>query len=343
MLKKSIIIIAIATTFVTLQLTSCQKDKELTTNTNVSNEDLARANELLKFRNNMENNLKTDEMLTLSDAVSLMEGTVNMTYGRPEYEDDEIINASFSVDFNSKTNTVSLTEIKKAYNQIVDSLREFKNNIKMTESALLSADLELVEDKGNYNIKVYSDFVAWNENKSTNLTNDYGPNDWWHAVGGEGRCGDYEGQNVGQDAATVLTASIAAKLKSVYRPHIHPGYYWDNQYTKTLKYTDYPAPAGSLWDYRIFYKFHNYNSIWQNSPCLSPDDMDFFYINGYDICKNLLDNQYSNKTYKSFNYQGRMCYDHYHSTWTSYEHVGYLSVGILRKLPTPDETLRRAL
>ncbi|RLD61720.1 MAG: hypothetical protein DRJ01_07415 [Bacteroidetes bacterium] len=325
-----------------MHFTSCQKDKELTTNANVSNEDLARANELLKFRNNMESNLKTDEILTLDDAVSLMEGTVNMTYGRPEYEDDEIINISFSVDFNSNANSVSLAEVTKVYKQIVDSLREFKNSINMTEKALLSADLELVEEKGNYNIKVYSDFVAWNENKSTNITNDYSSNDWWHAIGGEGRCGDYEGQSVGQDASTVLTASIAAKLKSVYRPHTYLGYYWDNQYKKTLIYSYYPAPAGSLWQYRIFRKYNNYNSIWQKSPCLSPDDMDFFYINGYNICKSLLDNQYSNKTYKSFIYKCEMDYPSNYS-WTSYEHIGELRVGILRKLPTPDETLRRAL
>ena len=343
MFKKTFIIFAILAGAVTLYLTSCQKDKELTTNANVSKQDLARANELLKFRNNMESNLKTEEILTLNDAVSLMEGTLNMTYGRPEYEDDDVIHTSFIIKINENVNSVTLSKVTKVYNQIVDSLREFKNNIKITEKALLSADLELIEVKGNYNIKVYSGFVAWNENKSTNLSNDYSSNDWWHAIDGEGRCGDYEGQSVGQDAATVLTASIAAKLKSVYRPHIYPGYYWDNVYTKPLYYYNYPAPVGSLWPYRIFYQYNNYNSIWQESPCLSPDDMDFFYNNGYNICKSLLDNQYSNKTYKSFFFDGIMLYDQYHSTWTSYQHIDKLSAGILRKLPTPDETLRRAL
>ena len=99
----------------------------------------------------------------------------------------------------------------------------------------------------------------------------FGLTDYWFSVLDSGKCDQYHGQNIGQDAGDQLVYKIMHPLvQGVSGIRLYPM----PQFTiPDITGLDYPDPNAPR-DYRIYYKFDDYP--WPGQECLDPNELNYY-------------------------------------------------------------------
>ncbi len=269
-------------------LNSCKKDTpEKVATQNISDEDLVIANSIVSFHESVIGNKKSTQTYTIDEAVLLMEGSVNYFYGYGIDEDAEFVVDSTFIPICIENGEVTSDEAAVVFNNVLNSFGDQLDNIGREIGNLALADLELVEDNGDYYLLVQGAFCYTNTQKSATYINDIDPDDWWYAFLDKGKCGNYSGF-VGKDASDLMVDEV----NNAVATEKHSFQYWWDVKDEKFHYADYPENSNNNYDYKIVYYHYtqdDYNGTWPTgSPCLSPTNIQYYTNELIDIVTDFL-------------------------------------------------------
>jgi len=253
--------------FVAVVLFSCKKQEVEVGLT----EDQKVEQRILDFKKNVENpsNLKSDETISVDDAVWLVEAALNYSYCitvEPEaYENCEIIIDSVEFDFLVNENLISLNNTVNIYNDFENYFIQYSNNLDFTFKKYNIADIDVKENK------IVCKFILFVKN----LTKaQIGPqsalnNDWKTGAGGcdGGTC---DGTIEEGSVQTVLNACLNDKSNIV-----KPDYYL----------TDIKSGLSSSYHSDPFNVHHMLldTIVSEYSPCITSEEMYKLFNNARTI------------------------------------------------------------
>ncbi|NCA76053.1 MAG: hypothetical protein EOM90_06925 [Alphaproteobacteria bacterium] len=192
--------------------------------------------------------------------------TVNETYARADnFRDVVHVDSSVISITLSENNTISVSDMATAYQQMVDSISQHYYLI-TGDKGLIFVDLEVVSTQnGQVTIKI-TDLVT-----ATSYTPSYqfGTTDYWFWGWAGGKC-DGSGQNVGQDAADKLAQhanwSVPVLAQCFYTDISETGWLYPNSSIST---NSNPYGYGA-------YLVYQHSGNGSGNDCLSPDVMNYY-------------------------------------------------------------------
>ncbi len=235
---------------------------------------------LTEFKTRMRSELKSEEFLSLEDARWHLSAMLNFSYAdaNPHYKHFRV--DSFYTVFPLSNMMVSMADINAAFSTFTVDLVNTYQAIQHDDKTLIIVATQVAGQNGSEaQIRMVSTFAYNPETTSFQ----FGETDWWywgangHDGFGAGKCGPYIGQQVGKDAAVVLTQklnmSIAIPIGRIYYTgeeivEVHP-----NQYQ--VPYQNHPYNRFSL----LFWQLPYPNQPDPEWSCLCPDEMNYYLSN----------------------------------------------------------------
>jgi hypothetical protein len=249
---KKIISISAFLLITCILFTACTKDEAITEETILDPTE----QKILDFKAKLESPEKSNETMTVEEAVWNIEAALNYSYND--------LNANAFISYNliripiqlSDNGEIEFDEITSTYFELESLLTGF-----IGENSLSLADIEFIENK-NKSDEGELKMTTIVKGSIPNLQ-DFGSTDYWKAIWEEGKCGEYTGQEVGKDAATQLmykanltrSAPIDGYITDIETIYDFCGLYpWDEDY--------------------LFHAYGSGNTI-QNS-CIEPNEMNYW-------------------------------------------------------------------
>lgn len=193
----------------------CQKDDTTPSATEVSSQMSLEESKLkslvTNFSNKINSEFKSSEIMSIDSAEWYIEAALNYTYSNSVSYESYITDSVKYVINDNENSSAIISDIADAYNHILTGLSTKFYSMTEENKAFDFINVESrvangggIEFVGYYQIGINP---ANSLNKSGILVGqtEFGPTDYWKPYRGEGKCGPYEGQCIGRDAATELT------------------------------------------------------------------------------------------------------------------------------------------
>jgi hypothetical protein len=265
-------IIRIILTLLIVITLSCEKERQTGPYFQGQDEAMGRTEMdqyLLDFLDRMDNQLKSGEMLNLEDARWHLSATLNFSYAdaKSGYEIFPTDTLAFILPL--VNGQVGMSDFSTAFYQVTSFLSERYLTIEADDKTLILVSVSITdqaEDEAELTAVAmmgYSSGLSWGY--------PFSEGHWWYWGYGLGRCGPYEGENIGSDGAKRLT--FAANLTV---PVPGPGrVYWTDEVTVWVLPHEHPDP-NSPCGYKLLFS----EIPWQQQPyCISPSEMDYYHEN----------------------------------------------------------------
>ena len=216
---------------------------------------------------------KSGETIEVDSAVWYMTASLNYTYARAGSDFANIISDSTKITVPTNGEELLLDDLPAVYQQFLDSLRAKYHAIQSVNKNLIMVNMIAEETTENgTEVTLYS---ATGEGTPTYTYGLFGAEDYWYWWYELGKCGNFIGQNVVEDATTQLQYRI--NNPNITYP---PGTYFIPDPTNTgwigpEEYEDPNSPNGY---YRLFYDETIYPPT--EEPCIPPDDMNYYLYDG---------------------------------------------------------------
>ncbi len=296
-----------------------------------SNADILIENKIRAFKSKMEfqrenPGYKSGESMGVDSAVWYFKAALNYTYARAGVDFNYLSSDSATINVSTSNGEIAENELPGIYQQILDSVRAIYNTAEGNGKNLLMVNVVSSDASANS-----TDLTIYAATGSTTPTYIYGyfdETDYWKWGLELGKCGEFEGEDVGQDATTVLQYHI--NHPSVSYP---PGTYFipDENPTRWKYYNDYPD-ANSPGGYRLFYAYDE--PLWTYPICIPPEDMEYYLYDGVVYIMN--DLKPAGK-YLTF---GEVTWDYESGDeWVKYTHKARFTFGDKYISVEPGETL----
>ncbi|NCB45249.1 MAG: hypothetical protein EOM59_21880, partial [Clostridia bacterium] len=277
-IKLSILSLAVFVLAATIYSCSKQEQtKPITTEISQSDADILMENKIRAFKGKMEflrenPSYKNGESMSVDSAVWYFKAALNYTYARAGVDFNYLNSDSAAINVSTPNDEIAENDLPDIYQQILDSVRAIYNTAEGNGKTLLMVNVVPSDASASS-----TDLTIYAATGSTTPTYIYGyfdETDYWNWGLELGKCGEYAGQYVGQDATTVLQYHI--NHPSVVYP---PGTYFipDENPTRWKHYNDYPdvnSPGG----YRLFYAYDE--QPWTYPICIPPEDMEYYLYDG---------------------------------------------------------------
>ncbi|MBI4646070.1 MAG: hypothetical protein HY738_05590 [Bacteroidia bacterium] len=275
--------------FISAFLNSCTKEdlqtgNPLVTNTSElinSDTDSKVAEDILKFIEASESNLKSEKDLSLDSVIYYTEAALNYKYSYTEksYLDISVETALIEVDYKDG-DLVTFGQVNKAQNEMKHKIKEHFDKINNSRKLLHLVDVELLEkDETNKKAKLemrsliaYGFPVNWG---------DFGTTDWWYYGYQMGKCNGYPG-GVNSDAAKQIAWRINFSLTPLAVTFFtNPQTIHVIANTNAYLNPNDDIPNNNCNDYLMFYNYEDLNLPPPNPGeefhnCISPTEMNFY-------------------------------------------------------------------
>lgn len=259
---------------------------------------------LLEFKQKMDNPHKTSEMLSLEDARWHLSATLNFMYADAKMDYELLATDTLNFILPLINGQIALDDFSNAFYEVTDFLSARYQKIETTDKTLNLVSINITSQSDEEVEIMAVSLMGYNPGLSWGYP--FSEGHWWYWGWELGRCGSYEGQNIGLDAAKKLTFAA-----NIVVPVPGPGrVYWTDELTRSVYAIDHPdgnSPSG----YLLFHSdipINEWNPNYQY-PCLTPDDMNYYFPNILAFGQQLkpsgktLINYYVNGTFFMFNYQ----------------------------------------
>lgn len=260
-----------------VNLTSCKKDKSNPPKSvdQLSIEDQKIENLIHAFKTKLSSNLKSGDSISVDSVIWYLKMTANSTYGNATAVYDKIATDSSLFTLTIHNGNIPLLDVGSAYNQMIDTIRNYYYSLGNVEKQLLCVAVALDSMTSNtMYLKATSTIIY---GAGTLFFGFSEPDDYWtygRAFANQGGyCGgQYQGTNLDKDAATEIARRI------MLRKGVPIGnYYYDPQITKTIRGTSYPIdPSAPASNYHYYYMYCNNPNLPGLTLCLSPQDCNFY-------------------------------------------------------------------
>ena len=242
-----------------------------------SKADILIENKIRAFKSKLEHlrenpQFKSGETMAVDSVVWYVEATLNYTYARAGVPFDRILRDSAKITIPVNNQGVLLADVDLAYQQVKDSLSAKYHAIASEDKSLLVVDVEAVTAADNSTeLHVKAGFA---EGSGVLEYGQFGTTDYWYWGRGFGKCDQYIGQNLGEDASTELDYYINHPIS------VYPGkvYFTDEETLGYFDPWDYPDPNNPFGYYRLFALEFIEPPL--EHPCLSPDEMNYYLYEG---------------------------------------------------------------
>ena len=277
MKKHALTIILFLVSF-SLFFVSCKKEKDTPGNNNQAFASVMPQSDyiasLIEFRNKIDaGNLKTGETITISEAVGLMEGTLNLEYGSASYAFENAYRTSFDVEVElNNSGTIDVTEAISKYDDALDQIKSFYGTISASQKQLIGVDAILKETLAQKIIVTFKPSVG---TPPIGVMN-FGSTDYWEWGFGNGKCGGYENPvYMGRDAATEIEKKVLARKGVPTGGYVYIDFWsptFDILADQYLNPNDL-TPGDNIRDYLMY---GNWDNLPNFNTCISPSDMNFY-------------------------------------------------------------------
>jgi hypothetical protein len=260
---------------------SCAKQDQTepissTTEISQSDADILMENKIRAFKSKMEfqrenPSYKSGETMSVDSAVWYFKAALNYTYARVGVDFNYLSNDSAAINVSTPNGEIAENDLPDIYQQILDSVRAIYNTAEGNGKTLFMVNV--VQSGASANSTDLTIYAATGSTTPTYIYGYFDETDYWYWGEGLGKCGDYVGQNLGEDASTVLNYRINHPL--VAYP---PGTYFIPDATPEFwicpdEYPDENSPCGSR-----LYEWGGYYS--DPHECIPPWDMEYYLYEG---------------------------------------------------------------
>lgn len=287
---------------IALALISCNKENEIITELNEIDKT---EQKILDFKDKIttKSNQKSEEIFEIDSVVWYIEATLNYTYCNPEVSDILNIDSVFINVPVSEDGIVTFSNVVNAYNDVYNGMNNIYNQTSGDNKKIQIADIEVVESNSKINGKTLK-LTTFISDFHYKLPEPFYPNDYWHPMWGDGKCGDYEGEGIGCDGGTEIARHAAQFINLPFGS----GYITDvnTQVFYGYQYTEY------LWGEDL-----NYST----DACLGPNELTYWRNKLIELGNNHIP---TNKSVIGYSIEGRNSlnmdppYYFYHNAYVSY-------------------------
>ncbi len=233
---------------------------------------------LLEFKQKIDNPMKSGELLSLEEARWHLSATLNFSYADAKMDFELLPADTAFISIPLINGQVGMEDFANAFFEITAFLSERYQEIEASEKTLNLVSVSLTDQSDDEAELMAVSMMGYNSDLSWGYP--FSEGHWWYWGWGKGRCGPYEGQNIGSDAAKRLT--FAANITV---PVPGPGrVYWTDD-INIIIIADYHPDPNSPCGYKLFLSdipIDEEDPNYQH-PCLSPDDMNYYFPNIIDF------------------------------------------------------------
>ena len=257
-----------------LLFTGCEKNEQPVKNQNngLSEEDLQTAEKIKSFLHQMENPQKSNDVLSVEDAVWNTEAGLNFSYGDGGSQINFVEVDSCFVDIALNGNGITMENLSQAYAMMEDSLLAFYNDFSGPRH-IVAADVQPVESLEKSNTITFKTTTSLSRDPSEPVF-PFQEWDYWAWGFSGGYCaGDSVNVQTDSDAAEQIMNRIHKSKGEI------PGdYYYTDIQEEELWWNDHPNPNDTTnndnyYDYLLF---HNYEGYPNYHTCMTPDECNFY-------------------------------------------------------------------
>lgn len=256
---------------------SCKKAWQETENNKPENAVLALSDMdkyLLDFRKQMDNTFKSGELLEPEDARWHLSAMLNFSYADAKSDYELLPSDTIILKLQLVDGQIKMQDFSNTFYEISSFLHVKYTEIEFEDKTLIFISVGITGQTDQEVELMAVSTMGYNSGLSWGYP--FSEGHWWYWGFELGRCGDYEGLNIGSDAAKRLTfaANITVPLPGPGRV------YWTDEYIAEVYAGDYPdelSPSGFklfLSHIPIDYFDPNYQP-----PCLSPIDLNYYFNN----------------------------------------------------------------
>lgn len=288
-MKKLLIIITLITAVASIIFINSCKKNELNEQTNEFEDGTELAKQINAFKANLLN-AKSNETISLEDALENMELLINASHGFPfeDYSERQNDIVSFQLTADADGN-VAMTDVSSAYDEMINLVKEAYLNTGFEEKGLILITLSInEEDKSGSTIDAKVTTGKAEEPEPENFT------DCWYYGENLGMCdGTYYMQKDGGDTI----ANVIAANNPIYNYLDCPGpptewrLIYDMKPLITLQGNEYQNDQGD--NLIFFYPDNEGNGFTDEEKQLQSEDMNYYYDNEYDIIYDSVPNDYN--------------------------------------------------
>jgi len=266
---------------------SCSKQDQTepissTSEISQSKADILIENKIRAFKGKMESqrenpSYKSGESMSVDSAVWYFKAALNYTYARAGVDFNHISSDSAAINVSTPNGEIAENDLPDIYQQILDRVRAIYNTTQGNDKNLLMVNV--VPSDASANTTDLTIYAATGVVNPAAIYGYFDETDYWYWGMGLGKCGEYTGQNIGEDASTILNYRIN-------HPNISypPGTYFISDetpefFTYPYEYPDGNSPCG----FRLYYWEGYY---WEPDDCIPPWDMEYYMYDGIDYIMN---------------------------------------------------------
>ena len=278
-MKTKIFFFLFAVTLISFAIvvTMCKKrDNEISTQQPAKHELSQRDKKVLSlvenFKANLNSKLKDGEEISIDSAIWYIESTMNIYYARNDNVIQSFTDSTFVTIPLRPNNLVRMSDVDAAYQALIDSLTVHYQKIEFDEEKVLFADISVTQNHDDYIVVKMLDVIG---NYFPYVPFTFGATDYWIWGYSLGKCGNYSGQGIGNDAASELYQY--ANLN-----HLH-GAAWTDIITKgPYNFTEpafYTGPDPNPFGYYQSLLFGDGGDGITNleyDECLQPNEMNYY-------------------------------------------------------------------
>jgi hypothetical protein len=224
------------------------------------------------FITRLNSDLKDEKTYSIDSAIWYSTAYLNYTYAI--YDSSLIYLKHDTTDFNIalNNNLVSESDLISAINDMVDSLAAFFDDVPTNpKHVIYCMAYEISVGIGGLDVGLVSVIGC---GFSSVYYGSFGEEDYWYSIWDSGKCDEYHGTYVGQDATDQLEYHIMHPLVQndpSWRIYTIPDETYTTGYIYPIDYPYTPAPRG----HRGFI-IEDENGSWEGPHCLSPDELNFY-------------------------------------------------------------------
>ncbi|MCF8309666.1 MAG: hypothetical protein K9I68_11715 [Bacteroidales bacterium] len=296
-----------------LLFSGCEKTEQPVNenNTGISEEDLKTEQKIKSFLNKMEQPTKSDETLTVEEAIWNIEAGLNYSYiDEPENMGHMLVDSA-KIEIPVNNGQINMTDIAEAYDMFEDSLQDFYNSIEGDFNRYVTDIMEVQDLEKSNTVTLKATSLAGRLNPYSITDEDY-----WYWGWELGMC-DSSGQGEGKDAAD--------RLEQVANRNVSMPSNGDYVYPSSIEIHNF-NPADVPDDdnpYGSSMLFEDYQEVTLNHHCLPPNEMSYYYNAFIEIG---IDNEPSNKDVISYLLEDWTSYGdtgdpYYYDTWHMIHHA----------------------
>ncbi|MFA5478264.1 MAG: hypothetical protein WC271_16355, partial [Bacteroidales bacterium] len=176
-----------------------------TTKISQSDADILIENKIRAFKSKMEfqrenPSYKSSETMSVDSAVWYFKAALNYTYARAGVDFNYLSNDSAAINVSTSNGEITESGLPVIYQQILDSVRAIYNSAIGNDKNLLMVNVVPSEvSTSSTDLTIYA---ATGSTTPTYIYGHFDETDYWNWGLELGKCGEYAGQEVGQDAST---------------------------------------------------------------------------------------------------------------------------------------------